>query len=282
MRFSSHPTPPTSASLLSSGARDPLASWLLSAAGRAVSFPLRVLLEEVRVVHFPRLVFWVGSYHNLYMLATDKQVKALVNLFYRGTKLAYKKGEFIIRPGERPGGVFFIEKGLVKAYDISKYGEENLLIIRKDHEIFPLIWGVTGQERNIIYQALSECSVWRISREDFVGYVSDPKNPLSPLLDMTMEMYRIHSERIINLEYRSVRERLISFLITMSYRFGEKTNNGVLLNVPLRHQDIASSINATRETTGRELAILERKGLVKNKQLMIVLKDLEALKKFLG
>ena len=216
------------------------------------------------------------------MLATDKQVKALVDLFYRGTKLAYKKGEFIIRPGERPGGVFYIETGLVKAYDISKYGEENLLIIRRDGEIFPLIWAVTGQERHIIYQTLSECQVWRISSDDFTSYVTEPKNPLSPLLDMTMEMYRIHSERIINLEYRSVRERLVSFLLTMSNRFGEKTNNGTLINVPLRHQDIASSINATRETTGRELAILERKGLVKNKQLMIVLKDVEALKKFLS
>lgn len=215
------------------------------------------------------------------MLATDKQAQALVDLFYKGTKLAYKKGEFIIRPGERPGGVFYIEKGLVKAYDISKYGEENLLIIRKDGEIFPLIWAVTGQERHIIYQTLSECHVWRVSRDDFMSYVTEPKNPLSHLLDMTIEMYRIHSERIINLEYRSVRERLVSFLLTMSNRFGEKTNNGTLINVPLRHQDIASSINATRETTGRELAILERKGLVKNEQLMIVLKDVEALKKFL-
>lgn len=216
------------------------------------------------------------------MLATDKQVKALVDLFHKGTKLAYKKGEFIIRPGERPGGVFYIETGLVKAYDITKYGEENLLIIRRDGEIFPLIWAVTGQERHIIYQTLSECQVWRISRDDFTAYVTEPKNSLSPLLDMTTEMYRIHSERIINLEYRSVRERLISFLLTMSNRFGDKISNGILINVPLRHQDIASSINATRETTGRELAILERKGLVKNKQLLIVLKDVEALKKFLS
>jgi CRP/FNR family transcriptional regulator len=94
-------------------------------------------------------------------------------------------------------------------------------------------------------------------------------------------MYRIHSERILNLEYRSVRERLISFLITMSNRFGKKTPEGLLINVPLRHQDIASSINASRETTTRELTALERKELLTNRQSLITLVDLNKLHSYL-
>lgn len=205
---------------------------------------------------------------------------ALVSTFESGTRLTYKKGEFIIRPGESPTGVFYIVKGLVKAYDITKYGEENLLIIRKDKEIFPLIWGVTGQERSVIYQTLGDTEVLRISRKDFMGYMDNPQNALAPLLDMTMEMYRIHSERIINLEYRSVRERLISFLLIMHKRFGYKTSAGHHIGVPLRQQDIASSINASRETTSRELNALEKKGLVKNHG-MIVIKDIKKLRSYL-
>jgi hypothetical protein len=59
------------------------------------------------------------------MLASERQVAALVGLFKGGTKLTYRKGEFIIRPGETPSAVFYIETGLVKAYNITKYGEEN-------------------------------------------------------------------------------------------------------------------------------------------------------------
>jgi CRP-like cAMP-binding protein len=94
-------------------------------------------------------------------------------------------------------------------------------------------------------------------------------------------MYRIHSERIINLEYRTVRERLVSFLLTMSNRFGVKTKDGLVIEVPLKQQDIASSINASRETTSRELTGLERKGLISNSQPTIIIKDIEALKSFL-
>lgn len=216
------------------------------------------------------------------MLATIQQTEELLEVFRRqGSRYTYKKGEFVIRPGEIPSGVFYIESGLVKAYDITKYGEENLLIIRREGEVFPLIWGITGQERQVIYEAISPASVWEISRTTFLEHVTSHPEALAPLLDMTLEMYRIHSERILNLEYRSVRERLISFLLTMSHRFGKKTTEGLLINVPLRHQDIASSINASRETTTRELAALERKELISTGQSLITLKDLNKLHSYL-
>lgn len=216
------------------------------------------------------------------MLATIEQTEQLLEVFRRqGSRYTYKKGEFIIRPGEIPSGVFYIESGLVKAYDITKYGEENLLIIRREGEVFPLIWAITGQERQVIYEAISPASVWEISRATFLEHVTSHPVALAPLLDMTLEMYRIHSERILNLEYRSVRERLISFLLTMSHRFGKKTTDGLLINVPLRHQDIASSINASRETTTRELAALERKELLSTSQSLITLKDLNKLHAYL-
>lgn len=212
------------------------------------------------------------------MLATAQQEKALVDLFHRGTRLSYKKGEFIIRPGEKPTAVFFIESGLVKAYDITKYGEENLLIIRKSREVFPLIRILTGKGPTVIYEALNNVSVWRLDQQTYLDALSKNADILPPLLDMVIEMYKLHSERIINLEYRTVRERLVSFLLTMVKRFGQKQDNGdILIDVPLRQQDIASSINASRETAGRELSRLEQKGLICTKHSLISICDLDKL-----
>jgi CRP/FNR family cyclic AMP-dependent transcriptional regulator len=217
------------------------------------------------------------------MLATLKQTAEFVEFFrLHGIKQTFRKGDFVIRPGETPPGVFYIYHGLVKAYDITKYNEENLLIIRKEDEIFPLIWALSGREHGIIYQALSPTTTWQISRKAFLDLIKDHPDVLIPLLDMTLEMYRLHGERILTLEYRTVRERIISFLLTMSQRFGKQTKDGLLIEVPLRHQDIASSVNATRETTSRELSALERKGLLENKQSFTLLKDLDALSKYLS
>jgi CRP-like cAMP-binding protein len=216
------------------------------------------------------------------MLANEQQTNDFVGLFHRhGTKLTYKKGEFIIRPGDTPSGIFFIESGNVKAYDITKYGEENLLAIRKQGEIFPLIWTITGKGRQIIYEALAPTIVWRVARNLFVQSVHDHPDVVFPFLDIILEMYRIHSERILNLEYRSVRERLISFLLIMAERFGKTTSDGLLIDVPLRHQDIASSINSSRETTSREMVALERKQLLVNSQAFITLRNVEQLRSYL-
>lgn len=215
------------------------------------------------------------------MLLEDENTQALLNLFKKGNKLTYSKSEFVIRPGETPTSVYYIEEGLVKAFNISKYGEENLLIIRKNHEIFPLIWALTGEEKGVIYQTLSPATIWRVNHEDYLKFLKDHPEAISSLLDIVTEMYRLHSQRILNLAYRTVRERLISFLLTMARRFGEKSKEGVTINVPLRHQDIASSINASRETASRELAFLERKGLISNTQSYITIKDKKALQAFL-
>lgn len=201
---------------------------------------------------------------------------------HHGTSYTYRKGEFIIRPGEAPSGIFFIESGLVKAYDITKYGEENMLIIRRPEEVFPLIWAITGEERSIIYEAMAPTSVRLINRERFQEFVADNPGALSILLDMAIEMYRIHSERILNLGYRNVRERLVSYLISTANRFGKAQDDStVVIEVPLRHQDIGSAISASRESIGREIQALERKGLICSKNGLLVIRDLQALHDFL-
>ncbi|MCA9332592.1 Crp/Fnr family transcriptional regulator [Candidatus Saccharibacteria bacterium] len=214
------------------------------------------------------------------MFASKSDVKSLAETFKTGTALTYKKGEFIIRPGEMPSAVFYIESGLVKAYNITKYGEENLLIVRKEREVFPLIWAITGKERNVIYQTLAPTKVYRLSRKDYLNFLDTSPEALATILDMTVEMYRIHSERIMNLGYRTVRERLVSFIYTMYKRFGKETKDGFVIDVPLRQQDIASSINASRETTGRELSYLTKKGIIGHKGNLILVPDIKKLQSF--
>lgn len=215
------------------------------------------------------------------MLASDSSHRALVKLFEGGTKHSYRKGEYVIRPQQAPPGVFYIESGLVKAYDITKYGEENLLIIRKSGEVLALTWAITEEDRHIIYEAIAPTICWQISKEHFQAYTQQHPETALPLLDLVTNMYRVNSQRILSLEYRSVRERLIAFLLNMAERFGVETLEGLLVDVPLKHQDIASSINATRETTSRAITKLEELKLLTNKQSHFVLLDVTKLKHYL-
>jgi CRP/FNR family transcriptional regulator len=216
-------------------------------------------------------------------MLTDNNIppNEFVNLFHQGRKLTFNKGEFIVKPGISPSGIFYIARGLIKAYDITKYGDENLLIIRKPGEVIGLTHAISGRDRQIMYTALTPVTVFFVEHTTFQQYLHNHPQAALPLLDMVVDMYRLHSERILSLEYRTVRERLISFLLTCAERFGVKMDDGLLINAPLKFQEIASSISATRETTSREITALERHGLLTRKQYYITIKDIEGLRRFL-
>lgn len=215
------------------------------------------------------------------MLADQAAHEQLITFFHSGTELKYKKGESIVRAGDDPRGIYFITQGFVKAYAITKYGEENLLIVRKDGDLFPLIWAFTGLHRDITYQAMSDTTLWRVARSEFLDFLKHHEHAVPVLLDMAIEAYRLHSERVMNLEYRTVKERVASFLVTHAERFGKKGPSGIKIDAPIRRSDIAGSINASRETTSRELTALARHGYISLQNGSIEICDIEKLRELL-
>ncbi len=211
------------------------------------------------------------------MLASPKQQELLTDFFRLGKHLTYAKNEYLVGPGEAPRGVFYIESGLVKSYDMTKYGEENLLIIRKPGEIIGLTWAITGELKNIMSAALAPTSAWLVSRDRLVDFITNHPEASAPIIDTLADMYRLHGERIMTLEYRTVRERLASFLLNMVSRFGSATSLGTTINAPLKQQDIASSISATRETTSRTLTIMQQQGLINIEQSIITVLNTKGL-----
>ncbi len=192
------------------------------------------------------------------MLADKTAHEEFARFFHKGTQIHYRKGEAIVRPTDEPRGIYYITDGYVKAYAITKYGEENLLIIRKADDIFPLIWAVADEHRDITYEAMSDVTLWRMAKSEFLHFVRTNPAATRVLVDLAIDAYHLHSERVMNLEYRTVRERIASFLLTHAEKFGQKCSSGLQINTPIRRQDIAASINASRETASRELSALAR------------------------
>lgn len=215
------------------------------------------------------------------MFAEDSSRRQLVDFFHGGTRLSFKKGESIVQSGDSPKGIHYIEQGFVKAYAITKYGEENNLIVRQHDDLFPLIWAFTGLHRDITYEALSDTVLWRVSRSEFLNYLKTNEHVVPVLLDMAIEAYRLHSERVMTLEYRTVRERLASFLLTQTERFNASSSSKYALTAPIRRQDIASSINASRESTSRALSALAKDGLISLKSANIEITNPDKLRELL-
>ncbi len=214
---------------------------------------------------------------------TQTKKRLLLETFFKAhTRLQYKKGETIIRPEDDPSGVFLIEWGFVKAYALTKYGEENLLLVRGSGSVFPLIWAFTGDHGNTSYEAMEATSLWRVSRTDYLEFLDKNPDVMPVILDMVIESYRLNSERVVTLSYRTARERIVSFLFSLSRRFGIQDKKGnIVIHAPFRQSDIASSVNATRETASREINALRKKGYIDIENHKITIKGPKSLKQML-
>ncbi len=220
--------------------------------------------------------------YNVYMKSLRASNNTLEAVFKRGTRLNFSKNETIISPNSNDGQVYWLESGFVKSYDITKYSEENLLVIREKHQIFPVLNILTDEKADIYYQTMCDVTVYRLDKAKYLRKMDQSSTFSKDVLQQVLTMYRIHSQRLLNLEYRTAAERIAFRIVTLADRFGEKKDNEIVIDAPIRHKDIAESINCSRETASREMAKLNRRGIISSSDGCIVITDVGKLLELVG
>ncbi|MGE5041667.1 MAG: Crp/Fnr family transcriptional regulator [Candidatus Levyibacteriota bacterium] len=206
--------------------------------------------------------------------------RKLLEFFLRHKKVAYKKGNIIIRSDETPSGVFYLLQGYVKDYCLSYEGKSFSLILFKEKDIFPHNWIFNKTKNDHIFEAFTDCILLRASREEFMDFLAN--NPDVLLLVTQNVLIRMGGlfERMEQLAFGNAEKRVSSIILIFADRFGKKTPEGTLIPVPLSHKEIAEFIGITRETASIEIKKLERANIiVRSSKSYIVKKHAALLKK---
>jgi CRP-like cAMP-binding protein len=209
--------------------------------------------------------------------------ESIIAHFSDGTLMNYLKDEALIQAFEEPQGVFLIKSGFVKAYSISRTGNENLLLIHQAGDFIPLPWALDGAHTTgLRYEAMSDVKVLRASKDKLRSAMGHNPWLSQQVMSQAVAMLSLYTQRIQTLEYRTARGRIISELIHLSARFGTHQAGETLIEVPITHQDIADSINMTRETASRALELLFEEGLMGQSDHLFTVKDIHRLHTALG
>lgn len=84
-------------------------------------------------------------------------------------------------------------------------------------------------------------------------------------------------DKIVLLGHRTARERMATFLLILSRRYGALGFSNTTFNLSMRRQDIANFLGLTIETVSRQLAELNRQGIITVKQRGVQINDLASL-----
>jgi CRP-like cAMP-binding protein len=130
----------------------------------------------------------------------------------------------------------------------------------------------------VFYESLASSVLWKVPKARFLGHIKENTSPEAySLIEQLAEQFNVYADRVDNLQYKSASQRVVYRLLFLAGRFGKKDGNRIIIDAPITHKIIASSINLTRESVSREIEKLDDAGIISTNNGKIVIKDVKKL-----
>ena len=209
-----------------------------------------------------------------------KETSKKIGLFFSQFKLLkYKKHDIFLRPEDIPSGVFYLKRGCVKLYSISKDGEELTLILFQPQNIFPLMWAINNKQISYYLEAMTLVELYKSPRGKFIEFIKANPDVLYELLKRNLARFGGLLERMEYLVFGNAYAKIASIILILADHFGKEKNNEITIQIPLTHKDISALVGITRETVSLELGKIEKKKIISFKGRKLVIKNPKELKK---
>ena len=193
----------------------------------------------------------------------SKSEETLKKFFSRFQEVKFKKKETIIRADDNPAGVYYIKTGFVKMNSIFENGSELTLNIFKPGSFFPMVWAIGEVENSYFYQTMSDIVAYKAPRDEVVNFINQQPDILYDLMKRILIGMDGLFTNVQHLLYGNSYNRVASAVFIFAKRFGQKIGkDGVLIILPLTHQDIANMAGLTRETTSIALGQLKKRRII--------------------
>lgn len=186
----------------------------------------------------------------------------------------YNPGGTILYQGEVPRSAYVIKSGFIKAFNISSDGSEQIVNFHVPGEIIPLGWTFGKTTASIyFFEAMTEAQLVLMQRDDLLKQIKKDPKLMESMLDYAVSGYTAAMVHICALEQAKAQQKILYTLYYLARKFGASTNPSKQTDIliELTHQDIASLVGLTRETTATELNKLKKAGILsyKNKKYQV-------------
>jgi CRP/FNR family transcriptional regulator len=203
-----------------------------------------------------------GDYTDFLARLENEEKQQLLTL---GTRKHYLKDETICSLGRTNDEIYILVAGRVKIYELTAEGKEVILWFCTAGELFGIADALTANEigtRRINARSCGYTELLSVNYQEFLRFVKDYPRVSLPLLQLLSFRLREISEVLSDVTSIDVASRVIKLLHRLGERYGRKVENGVFLELPVTHQEMADMIGASRQTVTTVLGDLRRSGQI--------------------
>lgn len=173
----------------------------------------------------------------------------------------YERGDIICHKDDPGYTLYVIISGAVKISISSSEGDEIILAILTPGQFFGEMALFDEQPRSADAEAIQATEVLTVQREDLLRLLEKrPRMAITQLLKLLAQRLRATDELLQDAAFLDIPSRLAKRLLDLASTHGEKTPNGIRINLRLTQQDLASMIGARRENVNRALAYYQSRG----------------------
>ena len=196
----------------------------------------------------------------------------------QATQRTYHPGEMVFTPLGRPLHVYLLERGLVRIYRVSNAGAEATLGYVRPGEIFGEVAALSSAPRESFAAAVRTSEVWRLSRDVIRRVLAAHSSIVLAITKQVGSRLKRIESRVEHLVFRPVRSRVAGMLLELAEDFGRRDAHGIVIDLELNQQDLATLVGASRQAVNGSLRELERAKAIRRSDGRVVLLALDVLR----
>lgn len=207
---------------------------------------------------------------DLFSLLSDSEVEQVNNKL---TVKKFKKDEVILQEEDTNEYMYIILTGKVKVIQTKESGKEIILAFHQAGDFFGEVSLIDGKTAPAMVLSAEDSVVALISKKDFFSLLYSQTKVLDILLQILCARLREAWDRIQILSFNNASDRVKMLLILLSNEYGNRTKEGIKLNIKLTHQEIADMAGIARETATRIIDKWIKDGDIEMKERLIFMSN---------
>lgn len=214
--------------------------------------------------------------HNLFGCLTASEIEQLVR---HARVETYHARQEIFRKGSPGLGLLAVLKGKVRISSLGPDGDQVVLNIINEGEVFGEIALLDNKERTADATAITECDLLAIDRRDFVPFVRANPEVALRLISVLCERLRNTTEQVEDMIFLDASSRVSKKLLQLAGALETTPVKGQQLVISISQRELGYMVGLTRESINKHLSTWQQEGLLKIEGGSITLLDADALRK---
>jgi len=186
----------------------------------------------------------------------------------------YKKGSAIFFQGNPPFGLYCINSGKVKLYQVGSDGRESIIRIAHDGDILGHRSLFSQQSYHATAVALEDTVICFIDKKYIFDVITRQPSVTLKIIERLSREMGAAEKRSSSMSQKSVRERLAEVLLWLKETYGCALDDGrIKLTITLTREEIASMIGTSSETVIRTISDFKDEGILEQEGKIMFISD---------